>query len=158
MQTSRCAFLFPLLVLAPLASGCDPGYHYQPLDAKGQRLPHWSKTVAGVHFSAGPYGTLIGSGNTVVNLNITNESGKEVIVLGGQLVTNGRTIEARILDDAPNREDRTVPAGESKTVSLYWEFGGSASEVLGTDITWIWRVRIGTTEHSLRVPMQRQRR
>lgn len=73
-------------------------------------------------FSAKPYTTLTGSGNTVRYLDIANESANEVIVLGGQLITNGRTI------------------------------------VLGQDITWVWKVRIGQAEHTLRVPMQRQPR
>jgi hypothetical protein len=147
-----------LIVLVLSASGCDPGYSYQPVDTKGERLPQWSEKVEGVHFSARPYSTLIGSKNTIEYLDITNESDKEVVVLGGQLLTKGRTIEAQVLDDPPNREARTVPAGESKSVSLYWEYGGSASDVLGPDITWVWRVRIGAAEHSLRVPMQRQQR
>jgi hypothetical protein len=158
MYVSRYAILLALVVLALSAAGCDPGYNYQPVDAKGQRLPEWSETIEDVRFSSRPYSTLIGSGNTCVYLDIINESDKEILVLGGQLLTNDRTIEAIIIDDPPNREARTVPAGESKSVLLYWEFGGSASEVLGPNLTWVWRVRIGKTEHSLRVPMQRQKR
>jgi hypothetical protein len=157
MCASRRAILFSLFIFALLASACDPGYKYQPVDANGQQLPTWSEKVEGVRFSTRPYSELIGSGNTIRYLDITNESDKEVVVLGGHLLTNGRKIEAHIIDDPPNREARTVPAGESKSVFLLWEFGGPASDVLGPDITWVWRVRIGETEHSLRVPMQRQR-
>jgi hypothetical protein len=157
MYPSQRAILIALFAAVLSASGCDPGYKYHSVDAKGQRLLHWSETVEGVRFSARPYSTLIGSGNTIVYLDITNESDKEVVVLGGQLVTNDRRIEARIIDDAPNREARTVSARESKSVDLLWEFGGPASEVLGQDLTWVWRVRIGEAEHSLRVPMERER-
>ena len=67
-------------------------------------------------------------------------------------------LQANVLDAPEEREARTVPAGESKTVGFLWEFGGPASNVLGADITWVWQVRIGNAEHSLRVPMQRQTR
>src|SRR5262245_4942051 len=112
MYASRSAVLVALVVFALSTSGCDPGYNYQPVDAKGQRLPQWSETVEGVRFSARPYSTLIGSGNTVVYLDITNKSDREVVVLGGQLVTEGRTIEAGVIDDPPSREARTVHAWE----------------------------------------------
>jgi hypothetical protein len=146
-----------LVSLAVSAPGCDPAFNYQPIDAKGQRLPLWSETVEGVRFSENPYTTLRGSGNTVEYLDIANGSDKEVAVLGGQLVTNGRTIEARIIDDPANREARTVPAGESKSVLLFWEFGDTALKVFGPDLTWVWHVRIGETEHTLRVPMKREK-
>src|SRR5476651_2255958 len=121
MCVFRGAILLPLVVLAFSASGCDPGYNYHPVDAKGQRFPQWSETIEGVRFAARPYSTLIGSGNTVDYLDITNGSDKEVVVLGGQLVTNGRTIEAKVYDSPEGIEARTVPAGVSKSVMLYWE-------------------------------------
>ncbi len=155
---SRVMVVGALVVLAPLGSGCDPGYTYRPVGPNGQRLPQWTTTIEGVRFSARPSSTLVGSAGSLVDLDIANESDKVVVVLGGQLVTNGRAIEAIIYDDRPNREARTVPAGQSKSVLLHWRFGGSASDVLGTDITWVWRLRIGKAEHALRVPMQRKQR
>jgi hypothetical protein len=98
---------------------------------------------------------LIGSRGTSGRMDIANESNNEVIVLGGQLETNGRTIEATLYDDPANREARTVPPGGSKSVSLSWDFGASAYDVLAPDVTWVWRVRIGTEDHSLRVSMKR---
>lgn len=158
MYVSQRAILFASIVFALSVPGCDPGFNYQPVDAKGGQLLQWSETVEGVRFSARPYRAGIGSSNAVVYLDITNDSDKEALVLGGQLVTNGRTIEARIIDEPLERKARTVPAGQKKSVLLYWEFGGAASDVLGPDITWVWRVRIGKDEHSLRVLMKRQQR
>ncbi len=155
---SRVMVASALILLASLGSGCDPGYTYQPVGGNGQRLPHWTETIEGVRFTARPYSTLVGSAGSLVDLDIANESDKVVVVLGGQLVTNGRTIKAIIYDNLPNREARTVPAGQSRSVLLHWKFGGSASEILGTDITWVWRVRIGTAGHALRVPMRRKQR
>jgi hypothetical protein len=158
MSTSRITVLVASAALALAVPGCDPGYTYQPVGPQGNRLAEWSETVEGVRFSARPYMVLIGSRSTFGQLDIANESDKEVVVLGGQLVTNGRTIEAHIFDSPANREARTVAPGGSESVSLLWEFGGSASEVLGPDISWVWRVRIGSEDHSLRVSMERQHR
>ena len=157
-QVVRSTSRITVLVAAAFAlsvPGCDPGYTYQPVGPQGNRLPLWSETVEGVRFSARPCMELVGSRSTSGQMEIANESDKEVVVLAAQLVTNGRTIEANIFDNPAHREARTVPPGGSKSVSLSWDFGGSASEVLGPDITWVWRVRIGTEEHSLRVSMKR---
>jgi hypothetical protein len=51
MCISQLAILLALLILALSDSGCDPGYNYQSVDAKGQPL-QWSETVEGVRFSA----------------------------------------------------------------------------------------------------------
>jgi hypothetical protein len=150
-----------LAFLAFSASGCDPGYQYQPVDPQGNPLSQWSEVIDGVRFSVKPYSTLIGSGSASRSLEITNKSDKKVVVLGGQLLSKGRAIEA-IIDDSPEgRTGRTVSPGDTKAVYLSWEFGDvvhhrPAHEVLGPDITWVWQVRIGEGEHTLRVPMQRQ--
>jgi hypothetical protein len=162
MCASRSAILMALLVLALSASGCEFVYRYYPVDAKARRLPGWSEMVEGVRFSAfsddGTWTTGRDSSfGAEVGLDITNKSDKEVVVLGGQLLTNGRTIKAHF-PNPPNRDDRTVPAGKSRSVPLLWNYGGgSADQVLGPDITFIWQVRIGKAERSLRVPMQRER-
>lgn len=122
----------------------------------GQRLSEWSETIGGVRFSARPFVILTGSSGGIP-LVVANGSDKEVVVLGGQLVTKGRTVEADVPDDPATRAFRTVPAGETKSVSLGWSLG-TASKALGPDPTWVWRVRIGGTEHTLRVPMRREDR
>jgi hypothetical protein len=162
MCASRSAIRLALVVLALSASGCSFLYRYYPVDAAGYRLREWSETVEGVRFSAfsqdGTWTTGRDSSfGTEVGLDVTNKSDKEVVVLGGQLLTNGRTIKAHF-PDPPNRDDRTVPAGKSRSVPLLWNYGGGfADQVLGPDITFIWQMRIGKAEHSLRVPMQRER-
>ena len=155
MRGLRSLFVAALPLLAASATGCDPGYGYKPVDADGKKVPQWSTTVAGVRFSADPYSTLIGSGNTLMQLSVTNESKDEVEVLAGELETKGRTLRANLLPGSEDRAARTVPAGEAKEVSLLVDFGGHAYDVLGPSITWVWRVRIGTAEHTLRVRMDR---
>jgi hypothetical protein len=155
MRDLRTLVIAALALLSASAAGCDPGYGYQPIDAGGKKVPQWSTMIAGVRFSADPYGTLIGSRNTFMRLGVANESKDEVEVLGGELETNGRTLKANLRAGPEHRAARTVPAGETKQVSLLVDFGGSASEVLGPSVTWVWRVRIGKAEHTLRVPMDR---
>jgi hypothetical protein len=144
-----------LALLPAAAAGCDPGYGYNPVDAGGKKVPQWSTRIAGVRFSAEPYGTLSGSGNTFMRLGVANGSKEDVEVLGGELETKGRTLKANLPPGPEHRAARTVPAGETKEVSLLVDFGGSASEILGPSITWVWRVRIGTAEHTLLVQMDR---
>jgi hypothetical protein len=157
MSRLRTPAFLVAVALAVGISGCDPGYGYQPVDPGGQLLERWSVTVRGVQFTAEPYSTLIGSSNVILALDIANEANQEVIVLGGQFGTNGRTIDATIYDTPEGRDARMVPPRTSKAVTLFWPLGGAAAEVLGTDISWVWRVRIGTTEYDLRVPMRRTR-
>jgi hypothetical protein len=136
-------------------AGCDPGYGYQPLDAAGNKVRRWSTTIAGVRFGVDSYGILTGSRGALMRLEIANQSGARVAVLGGQLETNGRTIEADLPNNPEAREGRVVPAGSTKTVPLKVDFGGQAAEVLGPSMTWSWRVRIGGHRHTVTVRMAR---
>jgi hypothetical protein len=80
-----------------------------------------------------------------------------VTVLGGELQTNERSIAAHVLEDGESVKARSVPARSGyKRIMLYWQFDSPASELLGPTINWTWRVRIGPTEHVLRIPMQRR--
>jgi hypothetical protein len=130
---------------------------YQPVDAAGQPLPEWSETVDQVRFSM-PLLSLRNGSNSTIFLHVTNASDKEVVLLGGEALTygDGPAIEARVFDGPQEVALRTVPAGQSKEVGLFWEFGTSLDQVLGPEVTWVWRVRIGKAEHTLRVRMQRQ--
>jgi hypothetical protein len=118
-------------------------------------VPQWSTTINGVRFGADPYSILIGSSNAFMHLEIANESKEEVEVLGGQLETKGRTLEADLPREPEDREARVVPAGSTRAISLLVALGGAASDVLGPSITWVWRIRIGTAEHTLRLRMDR---
>ena len=129
--------------------------HYQPVDAKGEPLPQWSETIEGVRFSMRPLSLSI-SGGASICLEIANDSDKEVVLLGGEVLTYGRTIEAKVHDSPQDVLARTAPIGQSKVVGLSWEFGTWLDQVLGHEITWVWKVRIGKAEHSLRIPMQRK--
>jgi hypothetical protein len=144
-----------LALFAASATGCDPGYRYKPVDVDGKQLSHWSTTIEGVAFSADPFTILIGSKGTFMQLGVVNESKDEVEVLGGELETKGTTLKAGVPPSPEDRAARTVSAGETKKVFLHVDLGRAASDVLGPSITWVWRVRIGMTEHTLRVPLDR---
>jgi hypothetical protein len=146
------------LCAALLASiGCDPGYDYKPLDAGGRKVAKWSDSVSGVRFEMKPFMILTGSGGTSQGLTIVNGSDRNVVVLGGQLSTNGRTLEAKLPGEGEVKW-RTVPPGAAETINLSWDFGeqgGYADKALGPSVTWIWRVKIGDEEHTIRVGMER---
>jgi hypothetical protein len=146
------------LCTALLASvGCDPGYGYTPVDAGGRKVGKWSESVAGVRFEMTPFMVFTGSAGTMQGLSIVNNTEQDVVVLGGQLSTNGRILEA-ILPGEGEAKWRTVGPGAAETVKLSWNFreqGGEAEKTLGPSLTWIWRVKIGDEERTLRVSMER---
>jgi hypothetical protein len=146
------------LCAALLASaGCDPGYGYQPLDAAGRKVAQWSESIGGVRLEMKPIMILTGSGGTMQGLTITNNSDRDVVVLGGQLSTDGRIMEAKLPGEGEAKW-RTVPPGATQTINLSWDFrehGGDASKVLGPSLCWTWRVKIGEEEHTFKVRMER---
>ncbi len=155
----RSAIRIAFVIVATLNSGCgcDPAFKYQPVDADGKTLPEWSETIDGARFTVGPYSAVIGNKNTIAFIDIDNKSDMRVVVLGGELQTNGRKIEAHVLDDGESVKARSVPAHSGyKRVMLFWQFDNPGQELLGPSITWEWRVRVGPAEHILRIPMQRQ--
>src|SRR6185437_9661191 len=91
-------------------SGCDPGYHYMPVDASGRRVERWSRTIEGVRFEMGDYGTLIGSIRTTRPLTVTNSSAKQVEILGAELQSLGRTLKVQVTgkDGREDAEGRSV--------------------------------------------------
>ena len=155
MVTKRTLFIATVGVIACSVTGCDPGYDYKPVDEEGKKVQQWSTKIAGVQFSTDPFNTLIGSRGTFMWLQVTNESKETVEIVGGEVESNGRTMKANWPFDSASREARTVTPGSAKQVRLFLEFGGSAMDVLGPTITWVWRVRIGTEEHILRVRKDR---
>ncbi len=155
MTTRRIPIIAAVGLVAIATLGCDPGYEYTPVDAAGAKVPRWSTTIDGVRLSAEPYSTLIGSRSTFMELGVANESGVEVEVLAGEMETGGRTLWAGVPPGPENRAARIVPAGGTRTVSLLVDLGGAAADILGPSLTWVWRVRIGTAEHTLRVRMDR---
>jgi hypothetical protein len=146
------------LCAALLASaGYDPGYGYKPLDTKGRKVGDWSESVAGVRFEMAPFMILTGSGGTMQGLTIVNNSDHDVIVLGCRLSTKGRTLEAKLPGEGEAKW-RTVRPRAAEIINLSWDFreqGGDAEKTLGPSVTWIWRVKIGDEEHTLRVRMER---
>ncbi|HEX3152855.1 MAG TPA: hypothetical protein VHR66_32585 [Gemmataceae bacterium] len=156
-----CRFRYFTGVAAALSAvavaGCDPGYTYTPVDANGQPVSEWATTIAGVKFSVTPSSILIGSSNEFIGLDVVNGSAAEVVVVGAEIETNGRALKANLFAGAENTAARTVDAGQTGPVSLLVELGGPAGETFGLTITYVWHIRIGSDEHTLRVPMNRQR-
>ena len=142
-------FLLGMFVLG------DPGYQYNPVDGHGRPIAKWSRTVDGLTLEGGPYSTLIGSGIGAYGYRLTNRSDKGVTLLGGTLLTDGRSLEA----DTEGALPRSFAPGTSGDVSFTFDFrphGGDAEQVLGKNLTWIWRLRVGDRERTIEVKMLRE--
>jgi len=143
-----------------LVPGCDPGYAYFPLDANGRRIDRWSETIDGVQFQMTRFDDLE-SPKVNEYLNITNHSKSYVVVVSALVETNdGKSIEGH-QPQTPwggKAEDWIVAPGKSHQAIARWDFSPheGAAEVLGQRITWVWKVRIGTKEHVLRVRMEKE--
>ena len=150
------------LILAILAwtvavvTGCDPGYSYKPVSPAGGVVARSGDKIGEVKFTMGTYETSTSSKSIIQNLFVDNGSNADVVVLDAVLETGDKTIPAKIYSDVEGEKERTVPAKFSKTVGLAFSFGDSAAEVLAKEIIWVWQLRIGTEEHTLRVPMRRE--
>jgi hypothetical protein len=154
---------FLIASAAMLASGCDPGYGYAPVDSSGTKLQRWSETIDGVQFEMSDFSQLWGS-LLRVGLEIDNHSKVDVVVESALVETSdGKAIKAEGPRDREEENSyyfvpsRAVPSGESQEVYPEWDFvhhGGLAHEVMGSRITWVWKVRIGKEEHLLRVKMK----
>jgi len=146
-------------VVVLLVRGCDPGYAYFPHDMSGRRIDHWSGTIDGVEFEMKRLNALVDA-TVLEGLDITNNSESDVVVVSALVETNdGKSIEAewpRTPDE--KREYWTVATGKSHQAIASWNFSPhkGADEVLGQRITWVWKVRIGTKEHVLRVRMEKE--
>jgi hypothetical protein len=146
------------LLVCVAICGCnfgDPGYYYEPITGDDGATGAWFKRIDGVSFSAGDMQILADEGSALYGIRVVNKSEKEVVVLGGNLATNGRTMN---IDDSGNPPESIAP-GASDTVRLLCDFPNpsSASAILGDRITWTLHVRIGNYERSVSVPLKRTR-
>ncbi len=136
--------------------GCpgDPGYGYDPTNTKGQIVDRWSETIDGVSFSAGHEEVLAGNSYAGYGFDVVNHSEKTVVVLSGELVTNGRTMKAEAESEPP----RSIPPRTLGTAFLLCRFVDplDASQILGDTMTWTMRVRIGDDERSVSVTLKRK--
>jgi hypothetical protein len=147
-----------VLCLSLLATaGCDPGFLYSPINAQGKIADTWSETINGVHFEDGHFMTLVGEQGAFRELDVTNNSTVDVVVLGATLESKGRTLRGEIAGDDPKYW--TIHPGSSAKVFAKWDFdgnGGDAEAVFGgAQITWSWNVCIGEEEHTLVVNMRK---
>jgi hypothetical protein len=148
--------LTALGVAVLFASGCIPVKRFHPLDGRGQKIERWTQVIDGVRFEM--TGCTISSAgrSTQGTLLVGNDSDREVVVLGGRLVTvNGREWKSQLPVNQAGK-DYTVAAGQS--LSAVFVFGGdegdSPYDEVGANIFWVWRVRVGAEEHVLQVPMK----
>jgi hypothetical protein len=139
-------------LLALLASGCTLSYRYDPLDESGTVVEEWSTTIGKARFSAKLFSVPTGYSFAYGSLTVENKSSDNVSILAAKLETNGRT-----LDEGQDKLDTILP-GRTETVSRPVQFpeGMQASKVMGPSATWIWRVRIGENEHTIRVNMKKR--
>ena len=156
MPIGRHLHVLVAAVAAATATGCDPGYTYNPFDEAGKPVEERSAKIGDVRFAIRPGSILIGSQSDFIELTVENKSTNEVEVIGAEIETAGRTLLAGLWPGPDGREERTVPAGTTKNVTLLVELGGAASEVLASSITHVWRVRIGSAEHVLRFELRRE--
>jgi hypothetical protein len=153
MSFSNHLLALPSIVMVLVASGCDPGYGYDPVDENGWPTERWSETIDGVRLESQKVWGLLPAYFLYSRLTIQNHSDAKVIVVGGRLEANGKSLEARDCD----LEDRTVPKGKEKEVSLDWDLSHLSPEErrnLWPTITYVWTLRIGQQERVIRVPMK----
>jgi hypothetical protein len=146
IKHGRLALALVVSVFSGLA--CDPGYSDSPVDATGARVPRWSQTIDGVTFEMERYerfGYPESETSLDAWLSIVNDSEFEVVVLRASVETRARTI------DHPG----TGWTARSKTrepVYATWDLNEPG---LGPAITYVWTVRIGTAEHTVKSRMER---
>jgi hypothetical protein len=144
--------------MALLASGCDPGFAYIPVNENGTRVEEWSETIQGVRLATYVYQQLTPISSLGRSLKVENKSNSDVVVVGARLEMNGKSLEAKPPKDRDEEIYRTVPKGRSKWVYFDFDVSQLSDEErwdLGPSITWTWRVRIGGEEHVVRVKMDR---
>jgi hypothetical protein len=138
-----------------VASGCDPGYCYDPVDKNGRPNERWSETIDGVRLETQRVFDLLPASWLFGALKIQNNSDSDVVVVGGRLEANGKSLEPRDCD----LKYRTVPKGKEKEVTLDWDLSRLSHDEqwnLWPTITYVWTLRIGQQERVIRVPMRRE--
>jgi len=159
----KSGLLLPVLsIMALSGSGCDPGFTYSPVDARGSKVERWSQRVDDVTFEAEQYDKLGFADDdvTVLNQNFTiaNNSDVDVVVLRARIETNGTSIDATQVG-APQFPEwrRKVAKRTREGVTALWDFTRVDSpwpRGLGQSYTVMWTVQIGTVEHLLKVRME----
>ncbi len=151
VRSMRAVGMASLLTCAVIC-GCDPGYVYDPTDAKGQIVSQWSETIDGVTFSAGTLQMLVGDTSASYDFDVVNNSDKTVVVSGGEVVTKSHTMKVTV-DEKPSP---VFPPQTSGYVNFTCKFvnGSEASEIAGETMTWTIRVKIGKNERSVSVTMK----
>jgi hypothetical protein len=156
MRASTLALTSALILAGLVITGCDPGYEYFPVDDNGQPVRQWSRTIDGVSIEVGRFDTLVVDDRAGRQIDLVNNSGKTVTLLGAELSTGGHSIKGHVAEF----EQRTFGPGVSGKV-MFWfpyaRYGGDAEHVLGESMTWTWRLRIGDQEHTVEVKMNRDR-
>jgi hypothetical protein len=137
----------------PLVAGCDPGYHYRAVN-QDKNEERWSRTVEGVRFGGGLFGSLTGCREFFNTLSVQNDSLSEVEVLGGTVTSNCRTFVGKLCYKPP---DCVIPPRVTRTVHLFFDLSSdTVYDVLGPTIVWTWRVRIGNKAVPIVVEMARE--
>ena len=150
----------PVLIsfLPLLITGCDPGYSYTPLDNSNAPVASWTTDIDDVNVRIPGFDILVGDGNMLQWITVTNNSKSDVVLLNGTLATKGISISA----DSPGEGElkwRTVPPGESQEITClfdFWSAGGSAGDILDQTILWEWEFQINGKTRKLPVKMQRK--
>jgi len=153
-------FAAALVATALLAAGCDPGDSFHPLDPYGLKADSTAEVIDDVEFRASRSLSLEGDSVKAAELKVTNNSENDVSVLSAQLEpSGGKSIDATLPNTPEQKETHcwTVPAGKSGMVCASWAFASSQRrrDIMGQRFTWVWKVRIGTKEHVVRIKMEK---
>ena len=118
--------LGPLMLLL----ACDPGYSFQPEGWRQDRDGWWSTDQPGFTVRLTATVTLIGAHSLSPEPEITNTSLELLTIVRAELESKGSVFEATL----PGRGEthwRTVSAGATRRVPMFFEFARPVSEALG---------------------------
>jgi hypothetical protein len=91
-------------------------------------------------------------------VQVTNNSRFNAILIGGRLLSNGKSIAAS-LPGHGEAKWRTVAPGDSSNIYCVFDFldaGGDAEAVLAPTISWQWDFQLGEEERTLELEMVRK--
>lgn len=156
MSTARCCLILAVGILAHLVAACDPGYRYHPVNKEGQTVDPMQQSKDGVIFEMKRLLLFTGQEHCPGSLTVTNQSKEAVVVLGGELETKGKKIKA-VISGEDNKSYATIQPNTTDMIQPAWRLGGAASNVLGTDLVYVWQVKIGEKEEAIRFEMRRDK-
>lgn len=148
---------YPIVALALIVTGCDPGYSYDLVTPDGSSAKQMDVELDSVSITLSGFSVLIGSGNMLQYVHVSNDSDADVILLGGSLTTQDTSIAARLPGEG-EAHWRTVAPGETKDIGClfdFWSAGGVADDMLSPSVSFTWEFQIGDKVEEVEVNLER---